>query len=71
MHALSVHTDYLPQSNKDENINAFNQKLLETVEFLPPTIVTSSETGEGKTAMLHFIASLRIAFQSTGKLRKK
>jgi hypothetical protein len=35
-------------------------------EYLPPSIVTSSENGTGKTPMLHMIASLRTAATEQG-----
>lgn len=54
---------------KESHMRQFKMKLLETLEVLPPSIVTSAAKGVGRTEMLHFIASLRVAFEKAGGIK--
>lgn len=49
------------QLSKISNMTEFKRELLKSFDYLPPSIATSSEDGTGKVALLHFIASLRVA----------
>ena len=54
------------------NISAFKRALLEScgLSAVPPSVITSAADGTGKTQLLHFLASLRIAFEQSGQLKK-
>lgn len=47
--------DKLKPKELEENLNAFQKKMLETWESLPSSFVTSSVTREGRDKILHFI----------------
>lgn len=47
--------DKLNQNQRKKNIEAYKKKLLESWEALPPTFVTSSETGAGREDLLAYI----------------
>lgn len=62
------------QLSKTSNMTEFKRELLKSFEYLPPSIATSSEDGTGKAALLHFIASLRVASEQhfgVGQSRKR
>jgi GTP-binding protein len=51
-------TDKLSRSHLMENLKAYQTKLLETWEELPPTFLTSSEKKEGRDEILTYIESI-------------
>ncbi|HRX29521.1 MAG TPA: ribosome biogenesis GTP-binding protein YihA/YsxC [Saprospiraceae bacterium] len=50
--------DKVKNSKQDANIQALNDALMEYWNSLPPSFVTSAETGEGKDELLKYIDSL-------------
>lgn len=50
--------DKLSKSRLSANVQAYKDKLMEEWEELPPIFVTSSESGEGKDALLDYIDSI-------------
>jgi hypothetical protein len=44
---------------------AFKKELLKTFELLPPSLVTSAESGLGKSQLQSLIASLRVAYEQS------
>ena len=51
-------------SPSEENIAAFEERLLESFETLPVRIRTSSKAGQGKNELLNYIAQMRALFHS-------
>ena len=51
----------------DENIAAFEEAVVGAWEALPPSVQTSSQTGEGKSELLAMISQLRQLFQLNNK----
>lgn len=51
-------TDKMSKSRLQLNLNAYKEKLLESWEELPPIFVTSSEKGEGREELLHYIEEI-------------
>ncbi|KAG2498912.1 hypothetical protein HYH03_003102 [Edaphochlamys debaryana] len=58
----------LTAATRDSHVTAFKRGLLEDLAFLPPSILTSAAKGLGRGEMLNFIASLRVAFERSGRL---
>ena len=54
--------DKLSYSRLRENVEAYQQKLLETWEELPPIFVTSSEKKTGREELLDYIDSINKSF---------
>jgi GTP-binding protein len=48
-----------------KNRIAFKHELLKTFELLPPSVVTSAESGMGKSQLQALIASLRVAYEKS------
>jgi len=46
----------------EANISAFQAKLLETWEVLPPNFITSSDKKQGKVEILEFIEEINLKF---------
>ena len=46
----------------EANVSAFNAKLLETWEALPPQFVTSADKKQGKVEILDFIEEINVKF---------
>ena len=44
---------------------AFKRELLKTFELLPPSVVTSADSGLGKSQLQSLIASLRVAYEQS------
>lgn len=56
-------------TTNQRNMKDFKRALLARgFEYLPPSVVTSAENGTGKGQLLSLIASLREAFEKSGKL---
>lgn len=53
-----------------ENVTEFKREVLKSLDFLPPTLLTSSMDGRGRVAVLGFMSSLRLSFERSGKLVK-
>lgn len=51
-------TDKLKEQELEDNLNKYQQKMLETWESLPPWFVSSAQTGEGRTEILDYIQSI-------------
>lgn len=51
------------------NVRAFKRALLQArgLPVLPPSVVTSAATGDGKSELLAFVASLRVMWESARK----
>ncbi|MEW5299649.1 MAG: hypothetical protein WDW38_004298 [Sanguina aurantia] len=54
-----------------ENVTEFKREVLKSLDFLPPTLLTSSMDGRGRVAVLGFMSSLRLQFERSGKLVKQ
>ncbi|MFZ6038133.1 MAG: ribosome biogenesis GTP-binding protein YihA/YsxC [Bacteroidota bacterium] len=50
--------DKLGTGRLQMNIEAYREKLLETWEELPPIFITSSEKGQGRDELLHYIETI-------------
>ena len=50
--------DKLSTTKGKDNLSAYQQKLLETWEELPPIFVTSSEKNKGREEVLDYIESI-------------
>lgn len=56
--------DKLSKSKVNDNIQAYQDKLLEQWEELPPIFITSSETGLGKEELLDYIDSINQSLEA-------
>lgn len=50
--------DKLGAGKMQTNVEAYTRKLLETWEELPPVFITSSEKGQGREELLHYIEEI-------------
>jgi GTP-binding protein len=51
-------TDKLKPTELEQNIRVYEQKMLESWEFLPPLFRSSASTGEGKKEILNYIQEI-------------
>jgi len=61
---LFTKTDKLTKKKTGDNIRAFEKKLTETWEELPPVILTSSENKTGRDEILSYIEKLNSEFKT-------
>ncbi len=60
-------TDKLSQIKIKTNLETYKQKLLETWEELPPIIISSAQTGEGRNEILYYIEKINSEFNTKFK----
>jgi GTP-binding protein len=58
-------TDKIGKGRLQENLKAYQDKLLETWEELPPIFVSSAEKKEGKEAILSYIEDINLQLASS------
>jgi GTP-binding protein len=54
------------QAPPEQNARAFRRLLAEAWGALPPTFVTSAETGQGRSEVLQYLAAVRALYLATG-----